>query len=178
MSKLTFGVSQKLLLIVWLLALTVWALWSYHAQQMALQEIRLWLELSSESSSTDASAGEPVPKEGIVGTGQITNRATIEDQCTGSVPPESLQSTVGRHGRDFFDCVAAQPSTAETVEGLVDIRVRLGSDGEVLRVQMHAADYHQELFACLDERVRSWRFPSPAGGCAEVSIPFAVSGPQ
>jgi hypothetical protein len=82
-------------------------------------------------------------------------------------------SYVYRHFRSQISACHATAARASEVVGTMRVRVRLGTDGRVVRTQVLSdTTGSQPLAACIQDRIRTWRYPQPEGGEVEFDYNF------
>jgi hypothetical protein len=95
-----------------------------------------------------------------------------ETDATGTMDPRVF-SFVYRHYRSQIASCHSMVSRGQEVVGTMRVRVRLGTDGHVVRTRVLSNTTHNEMLAtCVQNQVRTWRYPQPEGGEVEFDYNF------
>ena len=96
--------------------------------------------------------------------------------CVGTLDSESVQRSVGEHGPGVFACHEEHDADAE---GVLALELSVDEEGRVTAMRAGGSlGWHRELVTCARDDLARWRFDPPEGGCAIVSVPFALGGPE
>ncbi len=100
----------------------------------------------------------------------------VDRKCNGDIPREALMSVVGQNRRQVRACYERRLKVNNTLQGRLNVRVIVNRNGSVSQVRVGGSLRDSEVFSCVRELARRWKFPSPSkGACAEVSIPFSLT---
>jgi hypothetical protein len=95
--------------------------------------------------------------------------------CTGSIPQEKVQEAVGKNGQSVFDCYRKALGSSPDLKGLLDLEMKVGSQGTVEEARIKGKLSDPILLSCISDSVYSWQFAPPEGGeCTIVSVPFML----
>ncbi len=93
--------------------------------------------------------------------------------CSGAVPPAAARTQLSERSREFRNCYERRLKVNQTLEGRVDVRMRVGRGGEVTAVAVSGSMRDNEVLSCVRGIAQRIRFPAPTGGsCAVVQAPF------
>jgi outer membrane biosynthesis protein TonB len=81
---------------------------------------------------------------------------------------------VYRHYRSqISSCHSSVTRGGQDVSGIIRVRVRIGADGHVVRTRVLENTTRSEpLATCVQNQIRTWRYPAPEGGEVEVDYPL------
>lgn len=95
-----------------------------------------------------------------------------ETDATGRMDPRVF-TFVYRHYRSQIASCHSMVSRGQEVVGTMRIRVRLGTDGRVVRTRVLSNTTQNEALAnCVQNQIRTWRYPQPEGGEVEFDYNF------
>lgn len=101
---------------------------------------------------------------------------TIPARPEGSISAEKLQQVFRERSGATQQCYERQLKKNPSLAGRVILRLTIGSDGSVLRVNVRGATLQDEqVNSCIEGRVRGWKFPKPDGGAARVRKPITFN---
>jgi hypothetical protein len=93
--------------------------------------------------------------------------------CQGSVPTAAAQAQLAERNREFRNCYERRLKVNHTLEGRVNVSMRVGRGGEVSAVRVSGTLSDNEVLSCVRGIAQRIRFPPPTGGtCAVVAAPF------
>lgn len=129
-------------------------------------------------SNPPPTAATPPPAEnGVIERGPRTSaggyHAGDETDATGTMDPQAFQF-VYRHYQSQIAACWQTASRTHDVSGVTVVRVRVAeADGHVSRTRIVSDSTHDAgLQACVQNAIRGWRYPRPAGGDVEVDYPL------
>jgi TonB family protein len=95
------------------------------------------------------------------------------DELEGKIPAEELQNFFREYSAATRECYERQLKKNPSLQGRVMLRLTIGSDGSVAEADVQGETLRDDqVNACIENRVRGWKFPEPSGGAAEVTKPF------
>lgn len=125
-------------------------------------------ERAAASAAPDAGPPDPGPAPQPPG-------APLSWDCEGRIGRDALQEVVGRHGQAVFACYEARRAERPELEGELELRLLVASDGRVRSVQARGPQ-DADLSSCASAAALRWQLPAPQGGeCAVVSVPFLLA---
>lgn len=93
--------------------------------------------------------------------------------CAGAVPEAAARAQLAERNREFRNCYERRLKVNHTIEGRVNVRMRVGRGGEVSAVSVSGTLSDNEVLSCVRGIAQRLRFPPPTGGtCAVVAAPF------
>lgn len=93
--------------------------------------------------------------------------------CPGEVPRAAASAQLAERNREFRNCYERRLKVNHTLEGNVNLRMRVGRNGEVSAVAVSGSMRDNEVLTCVRGIAQRIRFPPPSGGsCAVVAVPF------
>lgn len=129
-----------------------------------------------------AAAALPAPAEdGVVERGPRSSRGGFregeETDATGTMDPQAFRF-VYRHYQSQIASCWSSVSRGTTVSGVMVVRVRIAeADGRVSRTRVVSdSTGNAALQACVQNNIRTWRYPRPEGGDVEVDYPLRFGG--
>ncbi|MFO0606725.1 MAG: AgmX/PglI C-terminal domain-containing protein [Polyangiales bacterium] len=128
-----------------------------------------------------APSGEPAAENGVIERGPRTSQGGFregdETDATGTMDPAAF-SFVYRHYQSQIASCWSSVSRGSTVSGVMVVRVRVAeADGRVSRTRVISDSTHNAaLQACVQNNIRTWRYPQPEGGDVEVDYPLRFGG--
>jgi outer membrane biosynthesis protein TonB len=129
----------------------------------------------------DIEIPDEVPDAGPQDSGPIKRRIIYVDRrdswdCSGNIPVASIRQVISRERRQVRNCYERRLKVNNTLQGNVNVRVRVGASGNVSAVQVGGSLRDREVFSCVRNLANRWRFPAPSGGrCAVIAAPFSLS---
>jgi len=136
------------------------------------------------AAAPDPAAPTPAPTpgtaaagpDGLVERGPRTSQGGYtqgeETDATGRMDPTAF-TYVYRHYSPQISACYSSASRNRVVNGVVVMRVRIAENGSVRRTRVVSDTVRvPELVECLQNSVRTWRYPQPEGGEVEVDYPM------
>jgi hypothetical protein len=118
---------------------------------------------------------------GEVGTGERAGERAVKGMVKDSAPTDvdgSLDpSIIAKEIRSRLGaikaCYEAGLKRNPNIGGKVQLRFEISSVGKVTSAEIENDTMHdEEVASCITSRVKTWRFPAPAGGSVQFSYPF------
>lgn len=134
---------------------------------------------AAQGGGTDASGATarlPDEPSGVIERGPRVSSGGYtlgeETDATGTMDGRVF-SYVYNHYKSQISACYSSASRARTVSGVIVLRVRIGTDGRVVRTRVISDSARvPELATCVQNAVRAWRYPQPEGGEVEVDYPM------
>ena len=98
-----------------------------------------------------------------------------EWDCPGEINAASAAQVVRSYNRQIRNCYERQLKQNHTLQGNMNVYVRVGQNGQVTGTRVNGSLRSPEVFACVRNLASHWSFPNPTGGCAVVSVPFSFT---
>jgi len=96
--------------------------------------------------------------------------------CSGNIPVAAVRSVISQERRQVRNCYERRLKVNNTLQGNVNVRVRVGATGNVSAVQVGGSLSDREVFSCVRSLANHWSFPAPSGGrCAVIAAPFNLT---
>lgn len=136
-----------------------------------------------DRTGADAAATAPLPEaeNGVIERGPRSSRGGFregdETDATGTMDPQAFQF-VYRHYQSQIASCWSSASRGTEVSGVMVVRVRIAeADGHVSRTRVISdSTRNATLQACVQNNIRTWRYPRPEGGDVEVDYPLRFGG--
>jgi hypothetical protein len=118
---------------------------------------------------------------GEVGTGERGGeravKAVVKDSAPtdvdGSLDPSIIAKEIRSRLGAIKACYEAGLKRNPNIGGKVQLRFEISSVGKVTSAEIENDTMHdEEVASCITSRVKTWRFPAPAGGSVQFSYPF------
>ncbi|HXU73721.1 MAG TPA: AgmX/PglI C-terminal domain-containing protein [Polyangia bacterium] len=118
---------------------------------------------------------------GEVGTGERGGeravKAIVKDSAPqdvdGSLDPSVIAKEIRSRLGAIKACYEAGLKRNPNIGGKVQLRFEISSVGKVTSAEIENDTMHDdEVASCITSRVKTWRFPAPAGGSVQFSYPF------
>lgn len=94
-------------------------------------------------------------------------------ECSGDVPRPAIREVMRRSQPTIRKCYERQLRTDNTLQGSVNLEVRIGKQGGVDGARVHGSLQNPNVRSCLRGLAREWSFPAPKGGeCAVFTAPY------
>lgn len=91
--------------------------------------------------------------------------------CGGEL--EGASAIVQRNSRQVRACYERGLKQNHMLQGKVGLRMRVSKDGSVDAVQVGGSLRDREVFSCIRNLAKSWKFAAPTGGrCAVLDVPY------
>jgi hypothetical protein len=136
---------------------------------------------SGSAGNTGGGSGEIGGSAGVEGTGMRGPRAPASGgfvegdstDATGTLSPSAFTFVYRHYRSQIASCHSSVTRGGQEVNGVLRLRVRIGTDGHVVRTRvLENSTRNEALATCVQNQVRSWRYPQPEGGEVEVDYPF------
>lgn len=96
--------------------------------------------------------------------------------CSGDIPAAAARAVVRENQRQVRNCYERRLKVDSTIQGRLNVRVKIGSSGSVGAVRVSGSLRDAEVSSCVRNLARRWSFPSPTGGaCAVLDAPFNLT---
>jgi len=91
-----------------------------------------------------------------------------------ALPPDVIRRVINRSKGQIRACYERELQRDRDLEGKIAVKWIIGATGGVVRVIIVENNMgNREVARCISERIKTWRFPPPAGGgTVEVNYPF------
>jgi TonB family protein len=116
--------------------------------------------LPAEAAPADAAA--PLP----------TDASVASDKCHGRPTPQLVTALLAR-GAQAKLCYDLALAKDRTLQGRVQLIVRVEEDGRIERTRVEASAMPLEVDDCVIQVLKTTTYPTPDDGCVEVRIPFS-----
>jgi len=93
----------------------------------------------------------------------------------GRIEPREVQRVLSTRTEDLRQCYQRELQRDATLRGEVTVRVRVEDDGTVSETRSGGDPVMLRVGRCIEEVMRSMRFPRPTGGAATVAAPFVFA---
>ncbi len=93
---------------------------------------------------------------------------------TGALDMDIVRRVIAEHRREIVACYETELQKLPELQGRIDVEFVIGPDGAVGGTKLKASTMKNEaVHACVQRRVKQWRFPEPkGGGTVRVSYPW------
>ena len=93
---------------------------------------------------------------------------------TGALDMDIVRRVIAEHRREIVACYETELQKVPDLQGRIDVEFVIGPDGAVGGTKLKASTMKNEaVHACVQRRVKQWRFPEPkGGGTVRVSYPW------
>jgi len=130
----------------------------------------------SGSAAGSSGSGGAIEGSGLSGPRAPAQNGYVEGEATdatGTLDPAAF-TFVYRHFRtQISSCHSSVTRGGQTVAGILRVRVRIGTDGHVVRTSVAENTTNSAVLAtCVQNQIRTWRYPSPEGGEVEMEYRF------
>lgn len=96
--------------------------------------------------------------------------------CSGDIPAAAAREVIRENQRQVRNCYERRLKVDSTIQGRLNVRVKIGSSGSVSAVRVSGSLRDGEVSSCVRSLARRWNFPSPTGGnCAVLDAPFNLT---
>jgi len=93
---------------------------------------------------------------------------------TGALDMDIVRRVIAEHRREIVACYETELQKVPDLQGRIDVEFVIGPDGAVGGTKLKASTMKNDaVHACVQRRVKQWRFPEPkGGGTVRVSYPW------
>jgi TonB family protein len=93
---------------------------------------------------------------------------------TGALDMDIVRRVIAEHRREIIACYETELQKIPELQGRIDVEFVIGPDGAVGGTKLKASTLKNDaVHACVQRRVKQWRFPEPkGGGTVRVSYPW------
>lgn len=131
-------------------------------------------EIEIPEELEDAGTDTAEPEEVAMTTMMSTMRA--QRNCDGNLDISAVQRVVAQERRQVRSCYERRLKVNNVLQGTVNVRMIIGSDGSVDQVAVGGSLRDNEVFQCVRQLARRWQFPRPTGDtCAQINAPFTLT---
>ena len=92
--------------------------------------------------------------------------------CSGQIEAAAARAALAQHNLQFRNCYERRLKVNNTLEGRVNVQMRVGGNGRVTAVRAGGSLRDAEVLSCVRNIAQRIQFPAPTGGCAVVAAPF------
>lgn len=92
--------------------------------------------------------------------------------CDGQIDPARARAALSGHNLQFRNCYERRLKVNNTLEGRVNVEMRVDRNGSVTAVRTGGTLRDPEVLSCVRSIAQRISFPQPNGGCAVVAAPF------
>lgn len=92
--------------------------------------------------------------------------------CSGQIDPAAAQRALAQSNLQFRNCYERRLKVNQTLEGRVNVQMRVGGNGRVTAVRTGGSLRDAQVLSCVRNIAQRIQFPAPSGGCAVVAAPF------
>lgn len=92
--------------------------------------------------------------------------------CSGQLDPSAARAALSQHNLQFRNCYERRLKVNQTLEGRVNVQMRVGRNGRVTAVRAGGTLRDAQVLSCVRNVAQRIQFPAPTGGCAVVAAPF------
>lgn len=92
--------------------------------------------------------------------------------CNGQIDPSRARAALSQSNLQFRNCYERRLKVNNTLEGRVNVQMRVGRSGRVTAVQVGGTLRDPQVLSCVRNIAQRIEFPAPTGGCAVVAAPF------
>ena len=90
----------------------------------------------------------------------------------GRLPEDAVRQTIGRSVGGLKACYERSLRSSPTLSGGLTVEIEVDDEGRVISASATNNEVGQEVSECVVGRLRSLRFPAPAGGLTRLACPF------
>lgn len=94
------------------------------------------------------------------------------DNCGGEIDRAAASRVLAESNLQFRNCYERQLKVNNTLEGSINLQMKVGRDGRVEGVRTGGSLRNPQVLSCIRGLAQRVRFPSPNGGCAVVAVPL------
>jgi len=129
----------------------------------------------------DIEIPEEQPDTGVPDAAPVRHRIVYVDRrdswdCSGNIPVAAVRTVISQERRQVRNCYERRLKVNNTLQGNVNVRVRVSANGSVSAVQVGGSLHDRDVFSCVRSLANHWSFPAPSGGrCAVIAAPFSLT---
>lgn len=131
---------------------------------------------SGSSGTGGTNAGSGSEGSGLAGPRGPAQNGFVEGDetdATGTLSPSAFRFVYTHYRAQIASCQSSVTRGGQEVRGIIRVRVRIGTDGHVIRTRvMENTTRNENLATCVQNQIRTWRYPAPEGGEVEVDYPL------
>ncbi len=98
--------------------------------------------------------------------------ATARPPTHGSVDPQAARRVLATRNQAVRQCYERELARDATLRGEITVRLRVEGDGSVSETSTGGDPGLIRVGRCIEDALRTLRFPAPTGGAATVAAPF------
>lgn len=99
-----------------------------------------------------------------------------EPICDGRLERIEIQGVInGAPRKQVQTCYEQRLKEDNLLQGQMRLLLRIGANGRVESVTVGGSLKDPQVYACVKRAARTWKFPSPKGGCVLTEVPFTLT---
>jgi hypothetical protein len=119
----------------------------------------------------DAGTVKPAPKRKV-----IIREVWGEWDCSGDLASAKVNAVMAENREQVRNCYERRLKINNVLAGNLNLRLKVNATGSVAATAVGGSLGDNEVFSCVRNLTKLWKFPPPAGGeCAVVQVPFKFS---
>lgn len=96
--------------------------------------------------------------------------------CTGTINPAQVRAAIqGAPSKQVQTCYERGLKTNNLLQGSMQLELTIGAGGIVRDVSVTGTLNDAQVYSCVRRVARTWKFPSPTGGCVRINAPFQMT---
>ncbi len=95
--------------------------------------------------------------------------------CRGTLEAAQLRDVIkGQPSKQVQTCYERALKDNNLLQGSMTVLLTIGGSGAVRAVSVDGSLNDRQVYACVKRVARTWKFPTPTGGCVRTSVPFQM----
>lgn len=107
---------------------------------------------------------------------QATGTRPADWVCNGTLSAAQLSSVIrGQPSKQVQTCYERRLKDDNLLQGTMRVLLTIGSTGSVRAVSVGGTLNDRQVYNCVKNVAKSWKFPKPENGCVRTEVPFQMT---
>ena len=99
-----------------------------------------------------------------------------ENECFGTLEATQIRSVInGQPRRQVRACYERRLKDDNLLQGSMAVLLTIDETGAVSAVSVKGSLRDRQVYDCVKRVARTWKFPTPKGGCVRTEVPFQMT---
>jgi hypothetical protein len=96
--------------------------------------------------------------------------------CEGTLSASQLSAVIrGQPSKQVQTCYEQRLKDNNLLQGSMTVLLTIGASGAVKAVSLSGSLDDPQVYACVKRVAKTWKFPTPEGGCVRTAVPFQMT---
>jgi len=124
----------------------------------------------------DTGLGDTEDDEPVAKPSRPSQTRPEDWECLGTLEANEIQRVIkGQPSKQVQTCYERRLKDNNLLQGSMKVLLTIGSDGGVKAVSVDGTLNDRQVYTCVKRVAKTWKFPSPHGGCVRTEAPFQMT---